>query len=98
MRMEYRGVRTSRYTYVRTIDTPWLLYDNHNDPYQMTNLIDDPGYSGVARELEEEMSAHMARIDDRFLPKEEYYRIYGLEVDHRGKVQGIVENLYDRLG
>lgn len=98
MRMEYRGVRTSRYTYVRTIDKPWLLYDNRNDPYQMANLIDDPGYRGLARELEEDMSAHMARIDDRFLSKEEYYRIYGLDVDHRGKVQGIVENQYDRLG
>jgi arylsulfatase A-like enzyme len=98
MRMEYRGLRTERYTYVRTIDKPWLLYDNYNDPYQLENLIDDPRRRALAGELEEDMQMHMARIGDRFLPKEEYYRTYGLEVDHRGKVKGIVENPYDRRG
>ena len=41
-RLEYRGVITERYTYVRTIDRPWLLYDNLQDPYQLENLIDNP--------------------------------------------------------
>lgn len=98
MRMEYRGVRTSRYTYVRTIDKPWLLYDNAVDPYQMNNLIEDPEYAELAAEMEREMLLHMARIDDRFLSKEEYYRIYDLQVDHRGKIKGIIDNKYDRLG
>ena len=40
-RFEYRGVITDRYTYVRTIDQPFALFDNREDPYQMTNLIDD---------------------------------------------------------
>jgi arylsulfatase A-like enzyme len=35
---EYRGLRTERYTYVRSIHGPWLLYDNQTDPYQMHNL------------------------------------------------------------
>lgn len=98
MRMEYRGLRTSRYTYVRTIDRPWLLYDNREDPFQLTNLIDDPSRRGLAGELEANLQAHMDRIGDRFLPKEEYYRIYDIEVDHRGKVKGILDNVYDRLG
>jgi arylsulfatase A-like enzyme len=98
MRMEYRGLRTSRYTYVRTIDRPWLLYDNENDPYQLVNLVDDVGAKALRGRLEEEMAAHMARIGDEFLPKEEYYRIYGLDVDHRGKVKGIIDNVYDRQG
>jgi len=25
---EYRGLRTTRYTYARSLDGPWLLYDN----------------------------------------------------------------------
>jgi arylsulfatase A-like enzyme len=98
MRMEYRGLRTSRYTYVRTIDRPWLLYDNEADPYQLVNLIDDPATRPLQSRLEEEMGTHMARIGDRFLPKEEYYRIYGIDVDHRGKVKGIIDNVYDRQG
>ena len=53
---DWRGVRTLDYTYARRAEeagvTPWILYDNSNDPYQMTNLINDPGYSGIQAELD----------------------------------------------
>lgn len=98
MRMEYRGVRTTRHTYVRTIDRPWLLYDNFDDPFQMRNLIDDAGAGGLAQELEGRMRILMDRIGDRFEPKEHYYRQFDIQLDHRGKVRGIIENPYDRLG
>lgn len=98
MRLEYRGVVTDRYTYVRTIDKPWLLYDNVADPYQMNNLIDDPQWEPVRARLDSLMQDHMRRIGDEFLPREEYYKKYNLQIDHRGKVTGIVENMYDRLG
>jgi arylsulfatase A-like enzyme len=97
-RMEYRGVRTGTHTYVRTIDGPWLLYDNIADPYQLRNLIEEPDHAQCAAELDAAMRAHMERIDDRFLPKEAYYERYGIAVDHRGKVNGIIDNVYDRLG
>src|SRR5262249_4348216 len=32
---EYRGVRTLRYTCVRDLHGPWLLFDNQSDPNQM---------------------------------------------------------------
>ena len=35
---EYRGIRTTRYTFVRDLQGPWLLYDNEIDPYQLDNL------------------------------------------------------------
>lgn len=98
MRMEYRGVRSSRYTYVRTIDRPWLLYDNQADPYQMNNLIDDPALASVRAELDAAMRAHMAAIGDGFHTKEQYYKTLKIEFDHRGKVAGLVENMYDRMG
>ena len=98
MRMEYRGVRTARYTYVRTIDRPWLLYDNEVDPYQLRNLIAEPGARGLASGLEEQMRVLMDRIGDRFQPKEDYYLQFNIQLDHRGKVRGIIENPYDRLG
>ena len=31
-------LRTERYTYVRSIRGPWLLYDNQRDPFQMQSL------------------------------------------------------------
>ena len=98
MRMEYRGVRTGRHTYVRTIDRPWLLYDNLEDPFQLQNLIDDPAHATLASGLETRMQSLMDAIGDRFLPKEDYYRMFDIALDHRGKVRGIVENPYDRLG
>lgn len=98
MRMEYRGVRTARHTYVRTIDKPWLLYDNVEDPYQLRNLIADASHCGLIAKLEAQMQSLMGAIGDTFLPKEEYYRQFDIQLDHRGKVKGIVENPYDRLG
>ena len=97
-RMEYRGVRTARHTYVQTIDGPWLLYDNEVDPYQLTNLVDDPAHAATRAELEAAMRDLMARTGDEFLPKEAYYERFKLKVDQRGKVEGIVENPYDRGG
>ena len=37
----FRGLRTDRYTYAVADDGRWLLYDNHEDPYQMHNLVDE---------------------------------------------------------
>lgn len=98
MRMEYRGVRTKRHTYVRTIDRPWLLYDNQADPYQQRNLVEEPGHRALRDELEGRMQSLMDHVGDRFEPKEEYYRRFDIRLDHRGKVEGIVENPYDRQG
>lgn len=97
-RLEYRGVITDRYTYVRTIDAPWLLYDNDQDPYQMNNLIDSPQHAATRTHLDALMTGHMERIADIFLPREAYYEQFGIEFDHRGKVVGLIENMYDRAG
>jgi arylsulfatase A-like enzyme len=74
---EYRGVRTTRYTYVRSIKGPWLLYDNQADPYQLENLIDEPGLKNVRAELEAELGDWLQRRKDEFLPGIRY-----LERDH----------------
>ena len=69
---EYRGVRTPRYTYVRSIHGPWLLYDNLKDPYQQHNLCGRPGASEVQAGLEGELRAWLEALDDRFLPARQY--------------------------
>jgi|GEM_PF-2341276 len=97
-RFEYRGVITDRYTYVRTIDGPWLLYDNRDDPYQLTNLIDAPDKAETRARLDDLMAAHLARIGDGFEPRQAYYDRFGITLDHRGKVVDLVENMYDRSG
>ncbi len=62
----YRGVRTSRYTYVRDTNGPWLLYDNQADPYQMRNLIDDPAHAAIQADLEAELQRLLTQNKDEF--------------------------------
>ena len=48
----YRGVQTKQYTYVRYGDkSPWLLYDNKNDPSQMNNLVGNSVYNELIQNL-----------------------------------------------
>ena len=49
---EYRGVRTQRYTYVKDLKGPWLLFDNLKDPYQLNNLVNNNEYKSIKNDLE----------------------------------------------
>ena len=83
---EYRGIRTSRHTYVRDLDGPWLLYDNLVDPFQLRNLVDDPAFEALAKELDSKLSAKLAEVGDEFLPSDHYIREWGYKVDDTGTV------------
>ena len=74
----YRGVRTERYTYVRAIEGPWLLYDNLQDVYQKHNLIGKPEAKAIQSLLEAEMNRWLKRLDDLFLPGDHYLQQAGL--------------------
>lgn len=67
---EYRGVRTPRYTYVRSIHGPWLLYDNHADPCQMRNLVD--AQPALRSRLDRQLDALLKNAGDDFLPGARY--------------------------
>jgi arylsulfatase A-like enzyme len=69
---EYRGVRTRRYTYVRDINGPWLLYDNHLDPYQLKNLCNSPEHSRIQHKLEKILFRKLKETNDKFLPGPKY--------------------------
>ncbi len=81
----YRGVRTSRFTYVRSLDRPWLLYDNVADPFQQQNLIEDDRHVDLKRALEADLSRWLDRLEDRFEPAEAYLQRDALT--HYGEVQ-----------
>jgi len=74
---EYRGVRTPRHTYVRSIQGPWLLYDNETDPYQQHNLCGRPEARDIQSRLEAELDSWLWALDDKFLPADRH-----LERDH----------------
>ena len=83
---EYRGVRTDRYTYAARLDGPWLLYDNEADPYQLTNLVNDPGSEGIIAKLDLQMRDLMREAGDGFHPGEFYTEQLKDYLDEQGDV------------
>jgi len=83
---EYRGVQTARYTYVRDLNGPWLLYDNRRDPFQLDNLCRDPKMAGVRADLEALLRRKLRERSDAFLPGDEYVRQWGYVTDEDGTV------------
>jgi len=78
---EYRGLRTSRYTYVRDLNGPWLLYDNREDPYQLRNLCNRPEYARVQQRLNERLDEKLRATNDAFLPGPEYMKMWDYDWD-----------------
>ena len=83
---EYRGVRTQRYTYVRDLTGPWLLYDNQADPYQQHNLINQPDAADVQKKLDALLTRKLHDHHDEFLPADKYIAQWGYNVDASGTV------------
>ncbi|MBC2602942.1 sulfatase-like hydrolase/transferase [Puniceicoccus vermicola] len=74
----YRGLRSSRNTYVRNSDGPWLLYDNQIDPYQMNNLIGSPEHAALQAKMEKRLQARLDEMGDEFLTGWTYLERAGL--------------------
>ncbi|MFI7430821.1 sulfatase [Micromonospora sp. NPDC049836] len=66
----WRGIRTRRYKYTVLGDAhggrPWQFFDLDNDPYEMTNLVDDPAHAA-------EVSRHHALLRDRLVETHDHY-------------------------
>ena len=82
---EYRGVRTKQYTYARDLEGPWLLYDNHADPFQLNNLIGQDGYWDLQAELESELNKLLEYTQDSFLPGPELMKLWNYDFDDNDK-------------
>ncbi len=83
---EYRGVRTQRYTYVRDLAGPWLLFDNQTDPWQQTNLVGRPEHAQLQADLDATLTRKLAAAKDEFLPGDRYIAKWGYKVDATGTV------------
>ena len=83
---EYRGIRTKRFTYCRTLEGPWLLYDNDSDPYQLENLVDRADCAEIQAELEYLLQRELDAIGDEFLDGMSYINRWGYELDNSGTV------------
>jgi arylsulfatase A-like enzyme len=56
--MTYKAVRTERHKLIHWVHRDGLdeLYDLERDPYELTNVVAEPGYGDVARELRRELA------------------------------------------
>lgn len=84
---EYRGVRTQKYTYVRDLNGPWLLYDNQMDPYQMNNLLGLDGCTFIQSDLEKQLQNLLEKTKDDFLSGQEYMKQWGYTWDGQDSVK-----------
>jgi arylsulfatase A-like enzyme len=74
---EFRGVRTGRYTYVRDLNGPWLMYDDEKDPYQMDNLVKEEGAADVRGKLDALLRRKLKAAGDEFKPAAFYLEKWG---------------------
>lgn len=77
-------MRTQRYTYVRDLKGPWLLFDDQIDPYQTNNLVNEPGSAKLQAELEGTLTRKLKEQGDEFLPAADYIKKWGYQVDANG--------------
>jgi arylsulfatase A-like enzyme len=75
---EYRGLRTERYTYVRSIEGPWLLYDNERDPFQMHNLCGKSEHRQLQSRMDRALDGTLRHLKDDFLPAHVYAKRAGV--------------------
>jgi hypothetical protein len=78
---EFRGVRSNRFTYVRDLNGPWLLYDNILDPYQMNNLLGLDEYIFIQSDLEKQLQKWLTKTNDDFLPGTDYMKLWNYSWD-----------------
>ncbi len=83
---EFRGLYTVKHTYVRSLDGPWLLYDNDADPYQLDNIVNQPEYADLQAQLDRELQARLDARGDEFRPGMEYIKQWGYTVSENGTV------------
>jgi arylsulfatase A-like enzyme len=64
--VKHYGVRTDRYKLIHfyePIDS-WELFDLETDPHEMNNLINDPDYSDVLKDMKVRLEAKQREADD----------------------------------
>ena len=60
----WRGLRTRQYSYARTVDKPWILYDLEKDPFQLCNLVDNRSSQTLVSELDRRLTSVMHEVGD----------------------------------
>ncbi|MDF2157651.1 sulfatase [Algoriphagus sp. CAU 1675] len=84
---EFRGIRTDRYTYVKDLKGPWLLYDNQEDPFQQQNLVGRAQFKNLQDRMEKVLKAKLRQTKDEFLPADDYMTQWNYLYDNRDSLR-----------
>ena len=66
------------------MDGPWLLYDNQKDPYQQTNLANDPKHAKLQTKLDKKLTAKLKANGDKFKSGWDYIKKWNYKVYRTG--------------
>jgi arylsulfatase A-like enzyme len=83
---EFRGLHDERYTYVRTLNGPWLLFDHQADPAELNNLVGQPEYAALVTAFDERLTARLEEVGDAFLPGREIIRREHFALNEAGDI------------
>ena len=83
---EYRGIYTDRYSYVKSLEGPWLLYDHQEDPLEMDNLAGKPGFEDLQEEMEKILQRELEKVGDPFKPRQYYIDNWGYKLGEGGYI------------
>lgn len=89
---EYRGIVTKQFTYARDLKGAWLLFDNIKDPFQLNNLVDQPGSQQLKEDLNTRLNKMLRERKDELLPGMEYVKKWNYVVDETETVPYIRMN------
>ena len=79
---EFRGIRTTDYTFVKLQIGSEMFFDNTKDPFQMNNLIGKPEYKEIQAELEQKLVQELDAIgEEEFRPREYYIEKWGYKLE-----------------
>ncbi len=82
----YRGIRTEHHTFVRDRNGPWLLFDNQQDPYQQTNLINKSAFNELQTKLDAELEQMLNEQNDPFDPPETLRKKWQYQIDDQENI------------
>lgn len=81
---EYRGIYTSRFTYVKSLDGKVKLFDLKNDPYQMNDLAGKSDFKMTQESLDVILNKELQKIGDEFKPRDYYLKKWNLVLNAKG--------------
>ena len=78
---EYRGIVSEKYTYVRDLKGPWLLFDREKDPFQLHNLVGQVSLNKLQNKLDGHLMNELKKRNDAFLPGLAYVKKWNYVID-----------------